>query len=77
MSIAFPALLKCTAVTMGCLAVVAPATAGEDSPFCGGLPTYAQLKAALTRARQTSNGGFNLDMWGTVVHRDGVACAVA
>ena len=23
------------------------------------------------------NGGFNLDMWGTVVNRDGVVCAVA
>ena len=23
------------------------------------------------------NGGFNLEMWGTVVNRDGVVCAVA
>ena len=31
----------------------------------------------LTKARNASNGGFNLDMWGTVVNRDGVVCAVA
>ena len=44
---------------------------------CTGLPTYAQLKSALTTARKEKNGGFNLDMWGTVVNRDGVVCAVA
>ena len=44
---------------------------------CAGLPTQTQLKAALTQARQASNGGFNLDMWGSVVNRDGVVCAVA
>jgi uncharacterized protein GlcG (DUF336 family) len=31
----------------------------------------------LVAARQQSNGGFNLDMWATVVNRDGVVCAVA
>jgi uncharacterized protein GlcG (DUF336 family) len=77
MSASFSVRFKRTAVTVGCLALVGPATAGEDSPFCGGLPSYAQLKAALTQARQASNGGFNLDMWGTVVNRDGVVCAVA
>ncbi len=44
---------------------------------CKGLPTQAQLKVALTAARAQANGGFNLDMWGTVVNRDGVVCAVA
>lgn len=44
---------------------------------CRDLPTHSQLKAALTLARNQSNGGFNLDMWGTVVNRDGVVCAVA
>lgn len=44
---------------------------------CAGLPTHAQLQSALTYARNQSNGGFNLDMWGTVVNRDGVVCAVA
>ena len=44
---------------------------------CGQLPSYADLKAALTTARLASNGGFNLDMWGSIVNRDGVVCAVA
>jgi uncharacterized protein GlcG (DUF336 family) len=44
---------------------------------CGAVPGHAALKAALTAARGQPNGGFNLDMWGTVVDRDGVVCAVA
>jgi uncharacterized protein GlcG (DUF336 family) len=31
----------------------------------------------LTSARQQANGGFGLDMWGSVVSRDGIVCAVA
>jgi uncharacterized protein GlcG (DUF336 family) len=49
----------------------------DMSAACKQLPTHAQLKSALTAARSQSNGGFNLDMWGTVVNRDGVVCAVA
>jgi uncharacterized protein GlcG (DUF336 family) len=49
---------------------------GADAQ-CTGLPDHAALKAALTAARDASNGGFNLDMWGTVVNRDGVVCAIA
>jgi uncharacterized protein GlcG (DUF336 family) len=41
------------------------------------LPTHAALKAALTEARQADNGGFDLDMWATVVDRDGIVRAVA
>ncbi|KAA6460899.1 heme-binding protein [Acidobacteria bacterium AB60] len=61
------------------LASAAPAFAQsqEAAAGCAGLPTHAQLKAALVAARNQSNGGFNLDMWGTVVNRDGVVCAVA
>jgi uncharacterized protein GlcG (DUF336 family) len=44
---------------------------------CKDLPTYTALKAALAAARAQANGGFNLDMWATVVNRDGVVCAVA
>ncbi len=34
------------------------------------------LKAALVAARADTNGGFNLDMWATVVDRSGVVVAV-
>lgn len=44
---------------------------------CRDLPTHDQLKAALGLARAAANGGLNLDMWATIVNRDGVVCAVA
>lgn len=49
----------------------------QSSAACKGLPNHYQLKRALINARITPNGGFNLDMWGTIVNRDGVVCAVA
>jgi uncharacterized protein GlcG (DUF336 family) len=52
----------------------------SDAPMssqCSGLPSHATLKNALLSARNQANGGFNLDMWATVVNRDGVVCAVA
>jgi len=64
------------------LALAAPrATADQGdadrTAACAALPSYSDLKSALTAARQQMNGGFNLDMWATVVNRDGVVCAVA
>jgi len=56
---------------------VADNNADDNSSSCSGLPQHAQLRSALTYARKQANGGFNLDMWGTVVNRDGVVCAVA
>lgn len=48
---------------------------GPDS--CKDLPSHSALRDALIAARTQANGGFNLDMWATVVNRDGVVCAVA
>ncbi len=44
---------------------------------CGDLPTWGQLKAALIAAVATETSGLNFQMWGTLVDRDGVVCAVA
>jgi hypothetical protein len=44
---------------------------------CDGLPSFSALRDALKAARLQPNGGFALHMWGTVVNRDGVVCAVA
>ncbi|MDY0009932.1 MAG: hypothetical protein RBS08_09520 [Bdellovibrionales bacterium] len=44
---------------------------------CAALPKHDVLKKALVEARQQNNGGFNLDMWATVVDRNGTVCAVA
>jgi len=54
---------------------IGPASA-QGKNVCAGLPDYAALQAALKKARAEVNGGFNLDMWATVVNRDGVVCAV-
>jgi len=44
---------------------------------CGNLPSYYQLKAALAAATATETSGLNNQMWGTIVDRDGIVCAVA
>jgi uncharacterized protein GlcG (DUF336 family) len=63
----------------GCLLFAAgPARADDDRlPACRDVPSYGALRAALEAARAQANGGFNLEMWATVVNRDGVVCAVA
>src|SRR5215204_169383 len=47
---------------------------------CSGLPTHAQVQAALKAVVDvggTNNSGFGLNMWATTVNRDGEVCAVA
>jgi uncharacterized protein GlcG (DUF336 family) len=53
------------------------ANAEAKDASCEKVPGHAALKAALAAARATTNGGFNLDMWGAIVNRDGIVCAVA
>jgi len=43
----------------------------------GSLPSHAELKQALIAAVQEKNGGFGLNMWATLVDRDGVVTAIA
>jgi uncharacterized protein GlcG (DUF336 family) len=49
--------------------------AASDS--CSSLPGYTALKAALAAAVTTEASGLNLNMWATIVDRDGIVCAVA
>lgn len=51
--------------------------AGGAHNGCGSLPGYNQLKAALISAVADEKSGLDLQMWGTIVDRDGVVCAVA
>jgi uncharacterized protein GlcG (DUF336 family) len=44
---------------------------------CANLPSQTQLKNALIAATGTETSGLNNQMWGTVVDRDGIVCAVA
>src|SRR5205085_5044499 len=50
------------------------------SAFAGappaGLPTHAELTAALKAVVAGTNGGFGLNMWATIVDRDGDVTAV-
>jgi uncharacterized protein GlcG (DUF336 family) len=69
---------------VGSLVLGAPSLrAGDDQDKdprrngCGDLPSHAALREALTAAQGDPNGGFNLEMWGTIVDRDGIVCAVA
>lgn len=49
----------------------------DNRSACRGLPSHAELQQALDTAQGMANGGFGLQMWGTVVNRDGLVCAVA
>src|SRR5215831_12436916 len=49
----------------------------NNSSACSGLPGYTALKSALDSAVAAETSGLNLNMWATVVDRDGVVCAVA
>ncbi len=59
----------------------AMATDQEDNTSsatpCTGIPSHHSLQTALESARNQANGGFNLDMWATLVNRDGYVCEVA
>src|SRR5277367_5855583 len=72
------------ALSLFCLTpVLAQLTAsdsqGDSQSACRQLPSHTALRAALVAAVNVrgGNGGFGLNMWGTVVNRDGVVCAVA
>ena len=53
------------------------AVSAQSGNGCSNLPSQSDLRAALSAARGVGNGGFDLDMWGTLVNRDGIVCAVA
>lgn len=55
--------------------LVAPTLNAKD--LCSLLPNHTALQKALVEAKKVSNGGLNLEMWGTIVDRSGIVCAVA
>lgn len=52
-----------------------------QASLCEGLPSHEDLSKALKSSVATTsdekNGGLELNMWGTVIARDGTVCAVA
>jgi len=65
------------AVALICLMGVLNADDKGGSNGCKSLPGYSQLKAALVAATATETSGLNNQMWGTIVDKDGIVCAVA
>ena len=65
-------LLACLLMTL----VMGVGIVSAQSDACAGLPDYAAVTAALKSAQADKNGGFGLNMWATVVNRDGVVCVV-
>jgi uncharacterized protein GlcG (DUF336 family) len=64
-------------IAAGCLAISAGEARAQGGNACKDLPSHAALQAALSAAQGQANGGFGLEMWASVVNRDGVVCAVA
>jgi uncharacterized protein GlcG (DUF336 family) len=58
-------------------AIPALADREDDSNGCAALPNQAKLKTALATATNTEGSGLNMNMWATIVDRDGIVCAVA
>lgn len=73
----FAALILASGAALTGYAQAAVSASIDPTVACAQLPSHSDLQAALTWARNQMNGGFNLDMWGTVVNRDGIVCAVA
>jgi len=77
---AFPGVFVMVIVVLAVGASFVFAAQSEAShEACSNLPSHDALQKALADARNDpdGNGGFGLDMWGTVVNRDGVVCDVA
>ncbi|HEX6994281.1 MAG TPA: heme-binding protein [Gammaproteobacteria bacterium] len=49
----------------------------QNGADCSTLPDHGTLKSALDAAVAAESSGLDLDMWATLVNRDGVVCAVA
>jgi uncharacterized protein GlcG (DUF336 family) len=67
--------MKIPLMTAMVAATMALATTNAQA-HCDGLPSHAELKAALEGALGNLPG-LNNEMWGTIVNRDGIVCAVA
>lgn len=73
-----------TKLNVGAFALVTLVMAGgtlsaqtTEENGCAALPTHTQLRDALRAAVSAEGTGLNLNMWATIVDRDGTVCAVA
>ena len=73
--------MKSFSLTLGFTALITVLTGAHAmAKTCDALPTHEALTQALkdnvAPTSETTNGGFELNMWATIVDRDGVVCAV-
>ncbi len=74
--------MKKTLINLSLLGILSLSTniSFADTNGCNKLPNHDKLKKALSDTQvlgKTTNGGFGLNMWGTIVDRDGIVCAIA
>jgi uncharacterized protein GlcG (DUF336 family) len=72
-----PLRVLCKTAALALSLTGAVAAHAWDGSGCSSLPGHAALKAALEAATAAESSGLNNQMWGTIVDRDGVVCAVA
>lgn len=69
--------ISCAAVGVAGGVIFARVATADDDSKCAGLPSQADLQAALVSATAAETSGLNNQMWATIVNRDGFVCAVA
>jgi len=73
-------LYQAAALAIAVTCTIGPVRADHDegeASGCRNLPGYNALKSALAAATSAETSGLNNQMWGTIVDRDGIVCAVA
>jgi len=72
-----PGLIVAAGLTLGGVVHADNDHGNGQGNACRDLPSHAALRGALAAAQAQANGGFGLEMWASVVNRDGIVCAVA
>jgi uncharacterized protein GlcG (DUF336 family) len=70
-------LIHKTTIMVAVLCLLVSASAHSAGFSCAELPKWNDLLKKLQEAKNDDNGGFELNVWGSIVNRDGVVCAVA
>jgi uncharacterized protein GlcG (DUF336 family) len=69
--------LRATTISLLAALALGAVQARTAEADCKDLPDHGALQAALEQAVLDEASGLDFDMWGTIVDRDGVVCAVA
>ena len=79
MSILRNILIGSVVTLVSSLSLVSVTFANANQNDCSALPGHSELTAAMRSVAPdvAINGGLNLEMWGTIVNRDGVVCVLA